>query len=275
MNVRNRLSPFLGFKSFPYFFSLVLLIPLLSTSLYSEKTSPPKEDGITITVEKGQTLSIISKTYLDDPKKWKELLKSNQIENPNLIIPGKKLWIPASLGKKPMADLYQFSGLPEVLKTSQKINQWEGVNLGLGLYVKDELRTNDSSVAKVLLTSGSKFEMTENSQIVLEKSKSETEAEEIFLKQGRLRALISKSPLKNKKMFILKTDSALSEVKGTEFITHVDEKGNMTLACYEGFVSVTAERVTVDVKEGYATFVEKGKPPETPFLIPKSPIPLP
>ncbi|MCZ8342997.1 MAG: FecR domain-containing protein [Leptospira sp.] len=267
----SKLSEFVRYNfTRKLFYLLIFLLPNV-TLLQSE--SYLKEDGITITVEKGQTLSIISKTYLDDPKKWKELLKSNQIDNPNLIIPGKKLWIPRSLGKKPMADVQSFLGGPEVLKSSQSQLVWETVQLGLALYINDELRTDTKSIVRFLLSGGSTFELAENSQILMEKTKSDSHPEEMFLKRGRLRALVPKSDSHSKKMFILKTESASSEVKGTEFITEVDAKGNTSLSCYEGLVTVTAEKKSVDVKAGFATFVEKGKPPVDPFSIPKAPLP--
>lgn len=263
------LSRFLSQKIILSF--LWILFLLIPTELISEPVS--KEDGITITVEKGQTLSTISKTYLDDPKKWKELLKSNQIDNPNLIIPGRTLWIPKSLGKKPMADIQEFLGGPEVLKSSQNQNTWEFVHLGLGLYLKDELRTDSKSIVRFLLASGSKFELTENSQILMEKTKGETNPEAILLRKGRLHAFVPKSDSKTKKMLILRTESAISEVKGTDFLTEVDAMGNTSLICYEGLVNVTAEKKSVDVKAGFATYIEKGKPPLDPFAIPKPPIP--
>ncbi|MCW7503999.1 FecR domain-containing protein [Leptospira paudalimensis] len=258
-----------------YLFIFSLLFPISQTFADSKKQTiqPNPDDGITIIVEKGQTLSIISKTYLDDPRKWKELLKSNQIDNPNLIIPGMKLWIPKSLGKKPLADLQRFTGTTEVLKISQKQNDWAKAKNGEGLYAKDEVRTLKESEAQFVFLSGSRFEITENSHVIMERGKSETEPDEIFLRQGRIRSLIPKTSNPNQKMFLLKTESADSVVKGTDFLTEVDPNGNTTLSCYEGSVAVTAEKVTVLVNSGYATYVEKGKPPVKPFPVPDPPIP--
>ncbi|MCT8332438.1 FecR domain-containing protein [Leptospira sp. 85282-16] len=267
------------FRKFPYtsFLLFLLIIQLLfSNSLSAESKKvihPPEGDGITIIVEKGQTLSIISKTYLDDPRKWKELLKSNQIDNPNLIIPGMKLWIPASLGKKPLADLQRYSGKTEVLKVSQKSADWAGATIGEGLYAKDEVRTFKDSEAQFLLLSGSRFEVTENSHVIMEKGKSDSEPDELYLRKGRIRSIIQKKPSTNQRMFLLKTDSAVSEVKGTDFLTEVDSSGNTTLSCYEGLVAVTAQNITVNVPAGFATFVEKGKPPLKPFSLPEPPEP--
>lgn len=268
--VSNR-KPILNYK-----ICLVLFLHFQLTTILAESKKniqPPEGDGITIIVEKGQTLSIISKTYLDDPRKWKELLKSNQIDNPNLIIPGMRLWIPKSLGKKPLADLQRFTGTTEVLKISQKQNDWAKATNGEGLYAKDEVRTLKESEAQFVFLSGSRFEITENSHVIMERGKTDTEPDELFLRQGRIRSLIPKTKSPNQKMFLLKTESAESVVKGTDFLTEVDGNGNTTLSCYEGAVSVTAEKVTVQVNAGFATYVEKGKAPLKPFSVPNPPIP--
>ncbi|TGK79633.1 LysM peptidoglycan-binding domain-containing protein [Leptospira bourretii] len=259
-----------------WFFVFFIFLTFFFNSLTAETKQtihPPEGDGITIIVEKGQTLSIISKTYLDDPRKWKELLKSNQIDNPNLIIPGMKLWIPKSLGKKPLADLQRYTGKTEVLKVSQKSSDWAGATMGEGLYAKDEVRTFKDSEAQFLLLSGSRFEITENSHVIMEKGKSDTEPDELYLRKGRIRSIIQKKPSANQRMFLLKTDSAVSEVRGTDFLTEVDPSGNTTLSCYEGLVAVSAQNVTVNVPSGFATFVEKGKPPLKPFSLPDPPEP--
>lgn len=255
-----------------FFITFFNLTPLISQTKQN-LIHPPEGDGITIVVEKGQTLSIISKTYLDDPRKWKELLKSNQIDNPNLIIPGMKLWIPKSLGKKPLADIQRYSGKTEVLKVSQKQSDWTGASVGEGLYAKDEVRTFKESEAQFLLLSGSRFEITENSHVIMEKGKSETEPDELYLRRGRIRSIVLKKPSSNQRMFLLKTDAAVSEVRGTDFTTEVDGQGNTTLSCYEGLVAVSAQNVTVNVASGFATFVEKGKPPLKPFAVPDPPQP--
>lgn len=47
-------------------------------------------------VKSGDTLSEIAGKYLDNPKLWKELLKYNNISDPNLIYPGDVIRIPSS-----------------------------------------------------------------------------------------------------------------------------------------------------------------------------------
>ncbi len=255
-------------------FHLFFVIPLLTlTSIQADESLPgPGKDGITITVEKGQTLSVISKTYLDDPRKWKELLKSNKIDNPNLILPGMKLWIPASLGKRPIAEIARSRGQSFVFLHSKKETNWSNASAGVGLFLRDEAKTEADSLLELHLVSGSQLELAPSSHVLIERVKSDTEPDTFFLRRGRMKAIVSKSNGTTlKKMFILRTPAAIADVKGTEFLTEVDEKENTSLACYEGNVAVSAQNVTVEVKAGYATFVEKGKAPTTPFLIPNAP----
>lgn len=51
----------------------------------------------------------------------------------------------------------------------------------------------------------------------------------------------------------------------------LDSKLNSTTSCFEGIVDVNAEGKTVTVTQGMATFVEKGKAPVEPYLIPEAP----
>ncbi|WP_167836901.1 FecR family protein [Leptospira ryugenii] len=241
--------------------------------LFAEESNKQGEGGITIVVEKGQTLSVISKTYLDDPRKWKELLKSNQIDNPNLILPGRKLWIPASLGKKPKAEVSYSQGNSSVFLHSQKESQWKGASSGIGLFIRDEAKTETESILGLRLNNGSELELSPNSHLMVDKLKGNESEEAFFLRKGRLKAIVSKSNgSTNKKMLILNTPAATADVKGTEFITLVDEKDSTILSCYEGLVTVSAQNVSVSVPAGFATFVEKGKAPTKPFLIPEAPV---
>lgn len=53
---------------------------------------------MTITVEEGDTLSLIAERYLGDIKMYKKLYKINraQLANPNVIVPGQKIRIPVT-----------------------------------------------------------------------------------------------------------------------------------------------------------------------------------
>lgn len=55
-------------------------------------------------VKSGDTLSSIASKYLNNPKLWKELLKYNNIEDPNMIYTGDVIRIPSGDVLQKMAD---------------------------------------------------------------------------------------------------------------------------------------------------------------------------
>lgn len=78
-----------------------LIIALLLTSfVFVAVNSRAQDDYITVVVKQGDTLWGIAKEYLKDPTKWPEILKYNNIPDPNFIKPGMVLKIPRSLLKK-------------------------------------------------------------------------------------------------------------------------------------------------------------------------------
>ncbi|MDZ4727219.1 MAG: FecR family protein [Leptospira sp.] len=178
----------------------------------------------------------------------------------------------SQFGKKPIAEVIQSIGQTEVFLHSKKETNWNLAHIGTGLFLRDEAKTDMESKLALRLNNGSELEMSPNSHMLVERVKNESEPDSFFLRKGRLKAIVSKANGSSmKKMLILRTPAAIADVKGTEFITEVDEKENTSLACYEGKVAVSAQNETVEVNAGYATFVEKGKPPMTPFLIPEAP----
>jgi LysM repeat protein len=53
----------------------------------------PKKETEMVTIKEGDTLWELAKTYFNDPVKWPEFNKFNEITDPNLIHPGEKLGI--------------------------------------------------------------------------------------------------------------------------------------------------------------------------------------
>ena len=102
------------------------------------------EEFAEYTVQKGDTLSKISQDKLSDPSKWKELLKYNKIDTPNLIRPGLVLKVPDYLSKKKpepkveapkpkvLASLTLFLG--DVRFKSEKDKDWSPVKAKQGFY---------------------------------------------------------------------------------------------------------------------------------------------
>jgi len=79
----------------------MISIVLLAGSLLPASEAPPatEKKHITVEVTQGDTLWGIAVKYLENPGQWKEILEYNRLENPDVIYPGMKLKIPATLLK--------------------------------------------------------------------------------------------------------------------------------------------------------------------------------
>ena len=114
------------------------------------------EDFFQYQVISGDTLSKISKEHLSDPRKWRELLKYNQIESPNLIKPGLALKIPDFLSKSkkqeskieaPIAKVISKVGSLKLKKKGYE--EWNDINVDKDLVINDIVRTSESSSAEI------------------------------------------------------------------------------------------------------------------------------
>jgi hypothetical protein len=264
--IKNNLS-----KRIQFAILVALLFPIGQPVRTQPIEKPPGSK--TIIVQKGETLSIISKNHLSDPSRWRELLKYNNIPNPNLIKPGMELVIPAYLSKAPIATTSFVMG--KVEWKGSDAGPWNSLKLAHPLYPSDTIRTSVKSKADLTVDGSGLVRVHENSVVEILGLKSDKDPPSVFLKKGSIDSFISKlfhngKPRAGEKLYIF-TPSALAAVRGTEFRVELDPKENSTISCFDGEVSVTAENQTVELNKGYATFVEKGKPPGKPFEIPNPP----
>ncbi|HNJ65988.1 MAG TPA: LysM peptidoglycan-binding domain-containing protein, partial [Turneriella sp.] len=137
---------------------------MLSTVVFAEAEAEKLQ---IIDVKKGDTLSKISKKYLEDPSQWPALLKYNQISSPNLIQPGMKLKVPASLGKKPAAIVVYKSGKAQYARAQE--NTWKEVFVKLGLYSEDQVKTGAASTVHLQLSNQTILRLQPQSFIIINK----------------------------------------------------------------------------------------------------------
>ncbi len=220
-----------------------------------------------IEVKRGDTLSKISKQYLEDPSQWPALLKYNKVANPNLIQPGMKLKVPASLGKKPAAVVIFKSGKAQYARAQE--STWKEVAIKLGLYPEDQVRTGAASTVHLQLSNMTVLRLQPESFIIVNKVDKNVKDTIFTLQQGRLQAQVE-NMRKTGGQLVVRTPTSVAAVRGTvfELNTTSSESG---LACHEGQVDVSAQKVTVQVPRGMGTYVEKGKPPMKPFALPQPP----
>jgi hypothetical protein len=69
----------------------------ITASDYQANPHPFESDSTKITVQTGDTLWELAAYHLDDPERWVDILNSNQdiIQNPDVIVPGWELQLPA------------------------------------------------------------------------------------------------------------------------------------------------------------------------------------
>lgn len=237
----------------------------LSAGLFAEGGEAEKLQ--IIDVKAGDTLSKISKKYLEDPSQWPALLKYNKISNPNLIQPGMKLKVPASLGKKPAAVVIYKSGKAQYTRAQEAI--WKEIFIKLGLYSEDQVKTGALSTVHLQLANMTILRLQPETFIIVNKMDKNSKDTIFTLQEGRLQAQVE-SMRKTGGQLAIRTPTSVAAVRGTVFELNTTAK-ETGLACHEGQVDVSAQKVTVAVPKGMGTFVEKGKPPMKPFKLPAPP----
>ena len=71
----------------------MLVIQLVIGPIEGFARIAPKEGTEKVVIKKGDTLWELAKTHFNDPTKWPEFNKFNEITNPSLIHPGEKIGI--------------------------------------------------------------------------------------------------------------------------------------------------------------------------------------
>lgn len=239
------------------------------TAFFFELPLSAQKDFTEITVSKGETLSVIAKKHLDDPKRWRELLKYNNVPKPDLIFPGMKLKIPDFLARRPIAVVNYTRIVAEYFAAAA--STWSPTRKNLNLFSKDRVRTREAGLLRLEIKNGL-LTLGKNTILVLDNKVLEKQSStRVLLQKGRLHTLYKKQKGAKFPGLLIRTPAAIASVRGTELVTTVDEAENTTVGCYEGLVGVEAQGKTVEVPAGYGTFVKKGQPPSEPFLLPTAP----
>jgi len=249
------------------YFIVVILASSCTVTQLSAQADKEEEKLQIIEVKRGDTLAKISKKYLEDPSQWPALLKYNKIANPNRIQPGMKLKVPANLGKKPAAVVIYKSGSAQFVRAQE--TNWKEVFIKLGLFSEDQIKTGANGNVHLQLTNASVLRLQANTFIIVNKVSRNSHDTIFTLQQGRLQAQVTDLRKTGGRLSV-RTPTAVAAVRGTNFELS-GSKNDSGLACYEGLVDVTAQKVTVSVPHGMGTYVEKGKPPMKPFKLPLPP----
>lgn len=147
---------------------------------------------------------------------------------------------------------------------------WEDATNGMTLEAGSRVRTDASSQALLTFFNGTTITLEPGTDISVERLEynGEKRPAVIVLKQwlGKTWSRVTKL-VDPASRYEIQTPSAIALVRGTQFITAVDEAGATKVQTIEGLVSVSAEGREVYLPAGQQTTVAPGAPPSEPVAV--------
>jgi hypothetical protein len=163
------------------------------------------------------------------------------------------------------AVLVQINGAVEVLPEGEET--WQSALEGTIIEHGDRIRTGPSAMAMLKLSDGSVTALQDEAALTVARMEARRDgsANVVVLYQwiGETQHRVEprRDPLSR---FQVETSTAVVAVRGTEFTVNVEDSGATRVKVLEGLVRVTAENVTVGVKENEETSVTFRAPPSAP-----------
>jgi hypothetical protein len=163
------------------------------------------------------------------------------------------------------AALARIDGMVEVLPAGEET--WQSVAEGAVIEQGDRIRTGPSAIAMLKLFDGSVTALQNETELSVARMEAQRDgsAKVVVLYQWIGETHHRVEPLRDPmSRFQIETATAVAAVQGTEFTIGVKGDGATEVKVLEGFVRVTAQNVTVGVKENEETSVTFREPPSTP-----------
>lgn len=216
-----------------------------------------------IIVKDGQTLWAVANEYLQDPKRWPEILQYNRlpVSDPNVVLPGMKLKVPLLLIKEHLRAAHLIHLLNRVDYRRKEETLWKKALPNMELYQGDGVKTLKASLAEIKFPSGEMLKIHENSLAII---RPEEKREEVNLLMGELRA--SKAKVITAGAIV---EPKISPTGATpDFRTKIKEDRTTLVAVYKGEVDVTAQGKTITVPAGFGSEVKLQTTPSLPIPLP-------
>ncbi|MFC1846080.1 FecR domain-containing protein [Chloroflexota bacterium] len=152
-------------------------------------------------------------------------------------------------------------------------NLWEEGIDGATLVAGTRIKTSPESYALLTFFEGSTIELNPNTELEIELvGYSDEGSPAIILKQQLGRTWSRVKELVRPLSYEIKTPSANAVVRGTSFLTEVDNEGTTNVRVVDGSVIVSANGIEATVKAGFEVDVQLGssppQPTETELLMP-------
>ena len=235
-----------------------------------------EEEIFELKVAKRDSLINICKKYLENPAKWQEVSKFNNLKNPNLIYPGQTLKIPVRLLKGTPLDARVTFIKGEVLLQEREGEEWTKLNLKDRVLQGSTIKSGDKSAVEITFEDGASFFIRSNTTLGLtsaQKKGSFHTTRKLFLQKGN--TLVRTIPMTGaRSRFQVHTRNAVAGVRGTEFKTSVDPEETTRVEVLKGAVELEAMNQKVEVSEGEGSLVKKCEPPLKPRKLLPAPAPV-
>ncbi|MFZ5907875.1 MAG: FecR domain-containing protein [Nitrospirota bacterium] len=251
---------------FAFFFITFFLVPFVQAY---------EEPMLSITVREGDTLIGICLQYLEEPGRWREVARVNQLRDPDRINPDQTIVIPAHLVKGiPLHGRVNYlQGTVEI--QPQDSREWLPLLINSQVPEGSRVRTGEGSGAEIMFDDGHLFFQKAHTTAVFQYAKRKLDRfafYKVFLEMGRTMTNIKEATGKESR-FLIDTPSALCAVRGTLFRASVDQDATRS-EVLKGLLDVEAVGERVKVSEGEGTIARKGKPPLRPRKLLPPPAPL-
>lgn len=169
-----------------------------------------------------------------------------------------------------MADATLSQRIGDVEKKRPTKN-WKDADLYTELYEKDRARTLDLSSGEISFYDLSRFNLSENSQAIIQKSRidllKDRNKSTVTLVQGEAFAKLVRNPKENFKVEI----PGLTTKVNSKYFWVEKKKGSTKIANYDGEIEIGNEKATVTIKSNQGTVVQDNKSPTKPEELLKYP----
>ena len=242
---------------------LAVFTASLSVSAAYAQGDTGRPERATYTVRSGDTLFDLAEQYFRRLEDYRIVQRINKVKNPRKMPIGKVLQIPYSILKysSETAQIAAFRGTARVSTSGQgarepRLNETigEGAGLATGAASSLSLAVSDGSI--VTLPSNSTMKIVRLRRFALNDSIDF----EYALEEGAVRTNVA--PLRsNNSRFRVRTPSAVSAVRGTDFRTRFDvDSGQSFIELIEGGLDVSSNNgANTRLDDGYGAIIDGGQ----------------
>lgn len=239
----------------------------------SAPTAKSADDYVVVMTEKDDSPVKVYQKYLEKADLWRSLADYN------LLSEGVKVRVPKEMLKSGIlpAKVTKASGRVEIARNFD----WKWIPVVPNLLVSegDWIRTRARSSVEIRQDDGTVIQLRPDTKVMFTTSgqtssaRGEVRVTKLNLESGSLSAKVQKLLARDSR-FEIKTPTATSFIRGTEFRVKVEDQGATRLEVLEGAIDFGSEQNHVSVAGNYGSRATAGTTPEAPHALPAAPAAL-